>query len=68
MTDPRTFSLSPEKKSPQSSDDLKLVSVSSHEPDGAGEDHALGVHLLKKKEAKELEHTAPAPLACLCYL
>lgn len=57
MTDPRTFSLSPEKKSPQSSDDLKLVSVSSHEPDGAGEDHALGVHLLKKKKKQKSLNT-----------
>lgn len=58
-------------KSPQSSDDLKLVSVSSHKPDGAGEDHAFGVHLLKKKKKKKqksLNTQIQAPLARLCYL
>lgn len=43
-----TFSFSPENKGPKSGDDLKPVSVSSHKPDGSGEDHPLGVHLLEK--------------------
>lgn len=43
-----TFSLSPENEGPQRGDHLKLVvAQSSHQLDGAGQDHALGVHLLK---------------------
>lgn len=48
---PLTFSFSPENESPQSGGDLKLVPVSSHVPDGAGEDHAFGVHLLQERNA-----------------
>lgn len=43
-----TFSLGPEDKGPQGGDHLKLVvAQSSHLLDGAGQDHPLGVHLLK---------------------
>lgn len=49
-----TFSFSPENKSPESGGNLKLVSVSSHVSDGAGEDHTFGVHLLQERNANTL--------------
>lgn len=49
-----TFSFSPENKGPESGGNLKLVSVSSHVPDGAGEDHTFGVHLLQERNANTL--------------
>lgn len=43
-----TFSLGPEDEGPQGGDHLKLVvAKSSHLLDAAGQDHPLGVHLLK---------------------
>lgn len=44
-----TFSLGPEDEGPQGGDHLELVvAQSSHLPDGAGQDHSLGVHLLSR--------------------
>lgn len=49
-----TFSLGPEDEGPQGGDHLKLVvAQSSHLLDGAGQDHPLGVHLLKEEEEEE---------------
>lgn len=57
LTDSLTFSFSPENKSPERGDHLKLVSVSPHLPDGAGQDQTFGIHLLKKRNISSNKHT-----------